>query len=291
MSMSRPARDRRRPTHSLRVAASLILAATWLGCAKDDPTAPEHSSQSLAAVGNVTGRILGPDGRNICRTVGDGTMIVTLLNPDFDFTNDPFLGFQEVTCPDNSFSLAHAGPAHLRVELPINDNIDDLPWRNLEDEFTVPAGGVNHPVNLEEGTPLGGRALFEGTPVEGAPIFINYGLNLGFGATNGFSGPDGRWVEFFGRAPLLLRRDVSYQVFGCEGGVLGAKQAAPLPPRPRLSSPPGGKACLPAGARPERRSSPTPHRLDDHLRRRATRRLSAATFDRSASLGCDSASR
>ena len=58
-------------------------------------------------------------------------MIVYLLNPEYDFTNDPFLGVQEVTCPDNAFSLAHVGPANLRVELPINDNIDDLPWRNL----------------------------------------------------------------------------------------------------------------------------------------------------------------
>jgi hypothetical protein len=234
MSMSRPAPHRRRPTHPLRVAAPLLLTATWLGCAKDDPTAPEHSVQSLATAGNVTGRILGPDGRNICRTVGDGTMIVYLLNPEYDFTNDPFLGVQEVTCPDNAFSLPHTGPAHLRVELPdpFVNNIDDLPWRNLEDEFTVPTGGVNHQVNIGEGSPLGGRALFEGTPIEGAPINISYGFNNGFGATSGFSGPDGRWVEFFGRSPLLLQRDVSYQVFGCEGGVLGAKQAAPLPAAP-----------------------------------------------------------
>ena len=175
MSMSRPARDRRRPTHSLRVAAPLILAATWLGCAKDGPTAPEHSSQSLAAARNITGRVLGPDGRNICRTVGEGTMLVYLLNPEFDFTNDPFFGVQEVTCPDNSFSLTQeAASAHLRVELPINENIDDLPWRTLEEEFNVPLGGANHRVTIEEGTHLGGRVLrSRGTPVEGAPLSIN----------------------------------------------------------------------------------------------------------------------
>ena len=209
-------------------------------------------------------------------------MIVTLLNPDYDFTNDPFLGFQEVTCPDNSFSLAHAGPALLRVELPINDNIDDLPWRNLEDEFTVPAGGVNHPVNLEEGTPLGGRALFEGTPVEGAPIFINYGFNLGFGATNGFSGPDGRWVEFFGRAPLLLRRDVSYQVFGCEGGVLGAKQAAPLPTAPFVfpSGRQGVTCRLESGPTTE---FPTPTPASRSLRCRATSAVPSAAISSNSS--------
>jgi hypothetical protein len=236
MPTSRLVRDRHFPEHSLRAAAPLLLAATWLGCAKDEPTAPEHSSQSLAAVRTITGRIFGPDGRNICRTVVEGTMLVYLLNPEFDGSNEPFFGVQEVTCPDNSFSLAQeASTAHLRVELPINDNIDDLPWRNLENEFNVPLGGTNHPVNLEEGTPLGGRATFEGSPVEGAPIFVNYDDPLGaFGATSGTSGPDGRWTEFFGRSPLILQNDVRYQVFGCEGGVLGAKQAQGFPAAPFL---------------------------------------------------------
>ena len=235
MPTSRPARDRHFPAHSLRVAVPLILAATWLGCAKDEPTAPGHSSPSLAAVRTITGRIFGPDGRNICRTVVEGTMLVYLINPDFDGTNDPFFGVQEVTCPDNSFSLSQEAPtAHLRVELPINENMDDLPWRNLEEEFPVPAGGINHPVHVVEGTPLGGRALFEGTPVEGAPLNVVYGSLQLFGATAGSSGPDGRWTEFFGRSPMILQNDVRYQVFGCEGGVLGAKQAQGFPAAPFL---------------------------------------------------------
>jgi hypothetical protein len=230
MPTFRPARDRHSPAHWFRIATPLVLAATWLGCAKDEPTAPEHSSQSLAALRTVSGRIFGPDGRNICRTVVEGTMLVYLLNPEFDGSNEPFFGVQEVTCPDNSFSLAqNPATAHLRVELPINDHLDDLPWRNLEAEFNVPAGGTNHPVNLEEGTPLGGRATFEGSPVEGAPINVVYGGLEAFGATAGSSGPDGRWTEFFGRTPMILQDDVRYQVFGCEGGVLGSKQVAGFP--------------------------------------------------------------
>jgi hypothetical protein len=162
-------------------------------------------------------------------------MLVYLINPDFDFTNDPFFGVQEVTCPDNSFSLTQeAATAHLRVELPINENMDDLPWRNLEDAFTVPLGGVNHPVHIEVGTPLRGHATFEGRPVEGAPLGVSYGPLPLFGATSGSSGPDGRWLEFFGRSPMILQNEVRYQVFGCEGGVLGAKQVAGFPAAPFL---------------------------------------------------------
>jgi hypothetical protein len=186
----------------------------WLGCARDEPGMTEPSSQSLAAVREIAGRIFGPDDRNICRTVGEGTMVVYLLNPAFDGTNPLFFDIRDVTCPDNSFALSQdpAG-AFLRVELPINDNIDDLPWRNL-DQFSVPAGGGNHPVHIEEGRRLGGRATLDGEPLEGVPLTIAYDLNIQFGATFGQSGPDGRWVEFFGR-PLILQTDVRYQAVDC----------------------------------------------------------------------------
>ena len=186
----------------------------WLGCARDEPGMTEPSSQSLAAVREIAGRIFGPDDRNICRTVGEGTMVVYLLNPAFDGTNPLFFDIRDVTCPDNSFALSQdpAG-AFLRVELPINDNIDDLPWRNL-DQFSVPAAGGNHPVHIEEGRRLGGRATLDGEPLEGVPLTIAYDLNTQFGATSGQSGPDGRWVEFFGR-PLILQTDVRYQAVDC----------------------------------------------------------------------------
>jgi hypothetical protein len=68
MPMIRPARPKvghpgsmRRLPPSLRMAALLLLPVVWLGCAKDVPTAPEHSSESLAAGRNITGRILGPE--------------------------------------------------------------------------------------------------------------------------------------------------------------------------------------------------------------------------------------
>jgi hypothetical protein len=137
-------------------------------------------------------------------------MVVYLIDPVLS----DFFGIQEVTCPENSFALSQdPADVFLRVELPINDNIDALPWRNL-DQFSVPADGGNHPVHIEEGRRLGGRATLDGEPLEGVPLTVVYGLIPGFGATFGQSGPDGRWVEFFGR-PLLLQTDVHYQAVDC----------------------------------------------------------------------------
>jgi hypothetical protein len=223
MSMTQPVRapryhQRRAPTLPplLRVTAALLLCLTWLGCAKDDPNVTEPTSQSLAALRTITGRILGPDGRNICRTIQQGTedvMLVELLNPDFNGGNEPFLGLQEVTCPDNSYSLEQdAAHAFLRVELPINEKIDRLPWRNLE-ELTVPAGGLSHTVHIVEGAALNGKATLDGEPLEGIPLNISYAFNGGFGATFTTSGPNGRWVEFFGRTPPILRNDIDYLAF------------------------------------------------------------------------------
>jgi hypothetical protein len=198
---------RRRACHT---AAPLLLAAPWLGCARDNPGMMEPSSQPPAALREITGRIFGPDGRNICRTIEEGTMLVYLIDNEIS----DFFGIQEVTCPDNGFSLSQdPADAFLRVELPVNDNIDDLPWRTLN-QFPVPAGGGNHPVHIEAGERLGGRATFDGEPLPQVPLTIAYDFNPNFGATFGESGPDGRWVEFFGR-PLLLQPDVRYFAVDC----------------------------------------------------------------------------
>ena len=200
---------------SLRRAAPLLLAAAWLGCTKDEPTAPTPTSQSVASIRTITGRVLGPDGRSICRTVPHDTILVELLNPDFDGTNDAFLGIQGVACPDNSFALGlDAATAHLRVELPSSQNLGHLPWRTL-DEFPVPPGGVDHPVHLVEGTALGGRATLDGQPI--ADVFMNllYDFNPNFAVSFTNSGPDGRWTEFFGRRPPFLDDDHRYLAVGC----------------------------------------------------------------------------
>ena len=101
----------------IRAVAGWLLAAAGLGCGRDDPTVmePSHQVSSLA----VSGRVLGPDGRNICRTIGEGTVLLRLLDPEFGTGSDvPFLAQQDLTCPDNAYSIdADPGTAFLRVEL------------------------------------------------------------------------------------------------------------------------------------------------------------------------------
>jgi hypothetical protein len=187
-----------------------LLALMCLACARDDnPVDP--SSFARGDPRAVSGRVLGPDGSNICSTLGSGRLLVRLLNPDFTLgSGNVFLGQQDITCPNNRYSLPAApGTAHLRVELP-TEGIDGLPWRNL-DEVLVGTRGADHDVQIVEGTALGGSATFEGNPFEGASITLRYDFNSNFPAGFGVPGPDGGWMDFFGRSPFLLKTGVRYQ--------------------------------------------------------------------------------
>ena len=188
-----------------------LLSLLCLACARDDnPAGPSSFAQNAPRA--IAGKVLGPDGSNICSTVGSGTLLVRLLNPEFAVgSGNPFLGQQDITCPNNRYSLpAGAGTAHLRVEVPITDGIDGLPWRSL-DEFLVGTRGTAHDVRIAEGTALGGSATFEGSPFEGASITLRYDFNSNFAAAFGVPGADGVWTDFFGRSPFLLKAGVRYQ--------------------------------------------------------------------------------
>jgi hypothetical protein len=205
----------------------LLLGAFCLGCARDDdPAGPSSFARSDPRT--ISGRVLGPDGSNICNTVGSGSLFLRLLNPDFTpGAGNGFLGQQDITCPDNRYSLpAPAGTAHLRVELPATEAIDGLPWRNL-DEFTVDRRSAAHDVRIVEGTALGGSATLEGSAFEGASLTFTYDLNSNFGAAFGASGPDGAWSDFFGRSPFTLQAGVRYQA-NCDP-VLGTRLLAGAP--------------------------------------------------------------
>ncbi len=201
----------------IRAVAGWLLAAAGLGCGRDDPTVmePSHQVSSLA----VSGRVLGPDGRNICRTIGEGTVLLRLLNPEFGTGSDvPFLAQQDLTCPDNAYSIeADPGTAFLRVEL-LNDNIGALPRRTL-DRF---AASPTHPVRIEEGTPLGGGAKLDGQPFEGINLSLAYEFNPNYGAASGASGPDGRWAEF-DRSSMFLQSGTRYVAQGGCSGILGTR--------------------------------------------------------------------
>lgn len=213
-----------------RLMAALLLAAAW-GCGGNEPAAPTAAPPSLATLRSITGRLLGPDGRSFCRTVPRDTTLVELLNPDFNGLNDLFLDLRGVACPDNTFALGQElEEAHLRVELPLSQDLGQLPWRSL-DVFPVPPGGVNHAVHLA-GTALEGRVTLDGRPLEGIGLNVAYGFNPAYGATFLTSGPDGRWVEFFGRSPAFLDAGNRYFAFGCS--ILGATLPQGLPAGPFL---------------------------------------------------------
>jgi hypothetical protein len=192
------------------IAATCGLVVLCLACAQDDdPVGPSSSARSAQRM--IVGRVLGPDGNNICNTVGSGTLLLRLLRPEFEpGSNDAFLGAQDLTCPDNRYSLpAIVGTAYLRVQLP-TERIGGLPWRHL-DEVPVGRTGAAHDVQIIEGTALGGSASLEGSPFEGASLTMTYDLNSAFGAAFGVSDPNGNWRDDFGRSPFLLQAGIRYQ--------------------------------------------------------------------------------
>jgi hypothetical protein len=193
----------------MRPARMALLSLLCLACARDDnPVGPSSFARGDRA---MSGRILGPDGTNICNTVGSGTLLVRLLNPEFVLgSGGAVLGQQDITCPNNRYSLpAGTGTAHLRVEVPVTDGIDGLPWRSL-DEFQVDTR-ADHDVHIVEGTALGGTATFGGSPFEGASISLRYDFNSNFTAGFGVPDPNGVWMDFFGRSPFLLKAGVRYR--------------------------------------------------------------------------------
>jgi hypothetical protein len=208
--------------HLRRSAAPLLLGSLWLACAGDETT-PLDPSLARDKPGTVSGQLLGPDGRNVCQTIGSGTMLVQLLNPEFGITSDnPFLDEQAIRCPRNRYSLAvDPGTAHLRLTLPNEVDLDGLPWRHLDD-LEVGDQGLDHDV-LVQGTALGGSATLDGNPFEGVFLQFAYEFNGNFGATNATSGPDGSWTEFFGRSPTILQPGVRYSAFTICGSMLGTR--------------------------------------------------------------------
>jgi hypothetical protein len=198
---------------NVRASVALLFSALYLACAQDDPVGP--SAAQRTATRTIVGRVLGPDGSNICNTLGSGTMLLRVLRPEFEpGSNDPFLGAQDVTCPDNRYTLPAPGSSvFLRVQLP-TEGIDGLPWRHLE-EVAVSRTGAAHDVQVAEGTALAGLATLEGSPFQGASVTLGYGFNTNFGAAIGNSDADGAWMDFFGRSPFLLQAGVQYRG-GCD---------------------------------------------------------------------------
>jgi len=169
--------------------------------------------------------VLGPDGTaSICNLLPAAAQLPVRL---FNSTPPPLLGgYGTLACPESRLNLsAPAGSWYLGVELPPGPGLGVLPWRYLATgPVAVGSGDASRDIVIEEGSRLGGRATFEGKPVQGVGLTVSY-ESQGIMAAYGSSGKDGHWGEFFGRSPVVLQKGVRYVLrpFACE--FLGARVA------------------------------------------------------------------
>jgi hypothetical protein len=203
------------------------LAIVAVACGTQDRLPTESSSGNTLAntqLSEITGRVLGPDGRNICRTVTNrDTMIVFASPQSFEIPlPEPVI----LACPENRFTFAvEPGDYRLIAQFFQPENLGNLPVAWILPPVTVGGGEVSRNIRYNEGTPLGGRATLNGEPYAGLVIIpvneFNFGLLFG---TGGLSDRNGRWddaspvipaplPESF-RSPFILQNDVEYIVFG-----------------------------------------------------------------------------
>jgi hypothetical protein len=195
----------------------LALAITAVACGTEDRLPlepPSRPTPSHTGIPDITGVILGPDGTSICNSVPAGSAFSVHA---LDAVNFFVAAFQDVTCPDVTYAIpVEPGSYFVRAEFITFDGIDAFPFRNLAPgPVTVEADDVERDVQIEEGTPLGGRVTVDGEPIPDVNIFVQYETPPFFNAAFPFSGPDGAWRDFFDRDPLslILQNDLAYQVF------------------------------------------------------------------------------
>lgn len=218
-----PPRRRILPAGKLAVTGVLVLAAALLLSPSGRPAGPAEPLRVL------TVNVLGPDGHSsICGHLPKATVVPARL---LRAPPPPAQGgFGAFACPESQLRL-RAGPGtwYLRLELPTTSDLGGLPWRYVESSpVVVDRSDQSRDIVIREGSHLGGRATFEGKPVAGVGLTLGYD-RLGILAAYGSSGPDGRWVEFLGRSPLVLQRGVRY-TYGGTCMFLGARQVNTLPP-------------------------------------------------------------
>jgi hypothetical protein len=203
------------------------LAILTVACGTQDRHPLEPSSRSTLAntqLSGITGRVLGPDGRNICRTASNQQIFVDAIPQSFEL---PFPEPVFLSCPENRFAFqVEPGEYRLRAEfLDKYVNLGDLPVTWILPPLTVGGGDVTRNIRFDEGTPLGGRATINGEPYHGLTITpIHEFVFFGAFFIQGLSDRNGRWEDAFPvfpnpvpetfRSPLILQNDVEYFVAG-----------------------------------------------------------------------------
>ena len=199
------------------------LAVFAVACGTQDRLPTEPSARSTLAnvqQSEIHGAVLGPDGRNICRTVGQDTIFVDAIPQSFEL---PFPEFVMLVCPENRFAFeVEPGEYRLRAVFTQYANLGNLPVSWILPPLTVGGSDVTRNIRFNEGTPLGGRATIDGDPFQGLVIVPIHEFFFGFGI-GGLSDRNGRWddaaplpvftPQIF-RSPFILQNNVEYFVVG-----------------------------------------------------------------------------
>jgi hypothetical protein len=216
-----------RPGGRTPLTALVIFA---VACGTQDRLPTESSSRSTLAnveLSELRGAVLGPDGRNVCRTVTGQTFVVHAIPQSFEL---PFPDPIVLTCPENRFAFqVEPGEYRLRAEFFTYENLGNLPVSWILPSVTVGGGQLTRNIRFDEGTPLAGRATIDGEPFAGLPIFPIHEFLFGF-APGGLSDRNGRWDDAFPvpvpeitRSPFILQNGVEYFVVGGCDFVLGTR--------------------------------------------------------------------
>ena len=195
--------------HSTLSATLALLTAALAAC--NDAAPPVAPRFDATTGGSISGAVLGPDGTSLCHALPDGaTFRVQALNPPP--APVAIAGGQIVTCPDSVYAFpVTSGSYLLRVTLRDAADIGALPFRNLVTTPVVVAGDVRQDIRILPGTPLAGRATFDGAPFPGVALGLTYDQAPGYSAGTATSGDDGGWIEDVnGRDPIVLQDHVRY---------------------------------------------------------------------------------
>ena len=209
------------------------LALFTVACGTQDRLPLEPSSRSTLAnvqQSEIAGAVLGPDSRNVCRTVSNhDTMVVHAIPQSFEL---PFPDPLVLICPDNRYAFqVEPGEYRLRAEFFRYENLGDLPVSTILPPISVDEGSTTRNIRFMPGTPLGGRATIDGEPYQGMAIFAIHEFFFGF-APGGLSDRNGTWDDafplppftpFLFRSPFILQNDVDYLVVGPCDFTLGTR--------------------------------------------------------------------
>lgn len=216
-------------TRSLSPAIALALVLS-IGCKDNsDPTGPSAPlSLDAAGSGSVSGHLLGPDNTSLCNALPAGSAVqVHLLVPPPAAA--AVAGRVTVQClgnsSDNSYSIPVANGTYMvRLILPADPGIGMLPQRVLFPSPVVVNGGdVSDELQVVPGSGLTGGVSLDGAPLAGVGVPLLWAPAPGYFGIDGRSGADGGWIDVVGREPMILQKELRYQIPADACAALGTK--------------------------------------------------------------------